>query len=116
MPKSSSPGRTTAVAPWYSDPNLLVGLMSQKLDGRVGRPRPQAIAFGSLADDAEGKAGQAGGVNRHVDAFVGHQSRHNQQVAFRRPSIRLEELGVHGRVHDVRLTIIVSADSARNIM
>ena len=78
--------------------------------------RAQAIALGPLADDAEGEAGEAGGVNRQVDSFVGHQGRHNQQVTFRDPSIRLEELGVHRRVHDVRLTIIVSADSARNIM
>ncbi len=78
--------------------------------------RREAVALRPLADDAEGQAGEAGGVDRQVDAFVGHQGRHNQQVTFRDPSIRLEELGVHGRVHDVRLTIIVSADSARNIM
>ena len=78
--------------------------------------RAEALAFRPLADDAEGQAGEAGGVDRQVDSLVGHQGRHYEQVTFRDPSIRLEELGVHGRVHNVRLTIIVSADSARNIM
>ena len=97
-------------------PDLVVGLVAQELDGASGRVRPQPIPFRPLADDAERQACETGGVDRQVDSLVGHQGRHYQQVAFRDPSIRLEELGVHGRVHDVRLAIIVSADSARNIM
>jgi len=97
-------------------PYYFVGLKAQKLHIAAVSVRLQAGPVRPLSDDFQRHSGQPGGVDGELDPLVRHQRRYHQRVAFGCAPVRAVEVGVHGRVHDVRSTIIVSANSACNIM
>ena len=92
---------------------------------QLARRRPAASAssaraFRAVADDVERHAGAAcAAVDGQIEAFVGHQGRHDRRKSASRDgasSAGREELGIDRRIHNGRLTIIVQRDPPRNIL
>ena len=79
--------------------NLIVRQPSEEGGAVSGAPLESA-SLRSIADDFERDVRACAGVNRHVDALVGHERRDDQRKGLRRIGARVVEVGVDGRIHD----------------
>ena len=116
MPKSSSPGSTTAAAPRYNSRTSSSATRPATARQRRRCPRRQPGSFRPVTHNLQGYAGEAGRLNGDIDALVRDEGRNHEGVGAWRPAIGMVEPSVHWRVHHEGLAIIVSTDPAGNIV
>jgi len=95
--------------------NLVIRTPAQEFD--VGaRLSLEAGAIGPGADNLQWHVGKPAGVNGQINAFIGDERRHHKSISLGSRRIGPEKLSIDRRIYHSRLAIIVSADSARNML
>ncbi len=107
-------GHHHRVAALVQPPDVVIADPSQEFDVWAGH-RAQPCFLWPASDHLERDAGQLARADRHVEPLVGHHRRHDQEVFGTPGGVGLVKVCIDRGIHDARLTIIVSADSAGNI-
>ena len=117
MPKSSSPGSSTASARRYSSRISSSLSAPEKLDVTRRPAARVAPRSGPSPTIRRRRADTSARFDGEIDALVRDERRHDRENDWPgRRRVRMIEDRVDRGIHDRRLAIIVSADPARNVL